>query len=148
MVEQDMHITAIQEASDGLLESIPELKDDTLLPKDDPHNLAAGVLRGVFAPIAVYLTEGAHNFSERGTHSPSALLGEVLKRTELEIPADLAEAVRAKYVTVEDSSQINWNHEAVGISLGGVEHPLSKLSQHVVGGLSPVARQATTALMS
>lgn len=133
--------TALHQAAEGVLDTAG-LKVDPSVQADSAKALSRQVVRDAFRASALLLTERGHPFQEN-TNTPERLIGEVLKRPELELPENLVSLLKTKYLSSENPA-VDWDREALEMSRHGIAHPVRELSQRVAEKLSPAAKAALT----
>lgn len=132
---------ALHQAAEGVLDSAGLQAHPTEQP-DSAKALSRQVVRDAFRASALLLTERGHPFQEN-TNTPERLLGEVLKRPELELPENLVNLLKTKYLSPQTTT-VDWDREAIEMSRQGIAHPVRELSQRVAEKLSPAAKAALT----
>jgi len=122
----------------SFLDSIQGLK----VEDNDPEKEAKHVLRRIFLPIALHLTDIGHDFGEN-SHTPQGLISEILKyKEDLSLPPEFVAQVDEKFVKAD----VPWIDEAEKISDPMILHPLKQLRTAVKARMSTDASIALAKL--
>lgn len=129
MMEGEKNIP-IEDAAIAYLDAMPMLRLDASSEADSQQNLSLRLVRHALFPLAIDALLHSKENGERLT-TPETLIEETLSRHP-EFPESLVTGVKSYFKPRSAGQPRDWNREGMLILEKGIDHPLPRLSQHIV----------------